>query len=43
MTGETDYLLRLVLPSVEVYDAIYKKLISRLGFVTLARSLAWKS
>ncbi|WP_346656622.1 hypothetical protein [Bradyrhizobium sp. IC4061] len=27
MTGETDYLLRLVLPSVEVYDAIYKKLI----------------
>ncbi|WP_271574344.1 Lrp/AsnC ligand binding domain-containing protein [Bradyrhizobium sp. CCBAU 11361] len=40
-TGETDYLRHLVVPGVEVYAAIYKKLISRLDFA--ARSLAWKS
>lgn len=32
LTGEIDYLLRLVVPSVEVYDAVYKQLISRLDF-----------
>lgn len=32
LTGEIDYLLRLVVPSVEVYDKVYKTLISRLDF-----------
>ncbi|WP_258763208.1 Lrp/AsnC ligand binding domain-containing protein [Bradyrhizobium arachidis] len=41
LTGETDYLRHLVVPGVEVYAAIYKKLISPLDFA--ARSLAWKS
>lgn len=32
LTGEMDYLLRLVVPSVEVYDTVYKQLITRLDF-----------
>lgn len=32
LTGEIDYLMRLVLPNVETYDTIYKQLISRLDF-----------
>jgi Lrp/AsnC family transcriptional regulator len=32
LTGDMDYLLRLVVPSVEVYDAVYKELITRLDF-----------
>ncbi len=32
LTGDMDYLLRLVVPSVEVYDAVYKQLITRLDF-----------
>ena len=32
LTGDMDYLLRLVVPSVEVYDAVYKKMISQIDF-----------
>ncbi|MFG1298388.1 Lrp/AsnC family transcriptional regulator [Xanthobacter sp. V3C-3] len=32
LTGDMDYLLRLVVPSVEVYDAVYKKMISQVDF-----------
>ncbi len=32
LTGDMDYLLRLVVPSVEVYDIVYKQLITRLDF-----------
>ena len=32
LTGEMDYLLRLVVPNVETYDTIYKQLIARLDF-----------
>ncbi|MFS8041731.1 Lrp/AsnC family transcriptional regulator [Xanthobacter sp. AM33] len=32
LTGDMDYLLRLVVPSVEVYDAVYKKMISEVDF-----------
>ncbi|MEF2071510.1 Lrp/AsnC family transcriptional regulator [Consotaella aegiceratis] len=35
LTGEMDYLLRLVVPGVEVYDAVYKQLISRLDFTDI--------
>lgn len=40
LTGETDYLLRLVVPDIETYDAVYKRLISRLEFSNLSSSLA---
>ncbi|WP_229160224.1 Lrp/AsnC ligand binding domain-containing protein [Bradyrhizobium brasilense] len=43
LTGETDCLLRLVVPAVEVYDAVYKKLIACLDLLTSARSSAWRS
>jgi Lrp/AsnC family transcriptional regulator len=36
LTGEMDYLLRLVVPSVETYDAVYKQLISRLDFTDIS-------
>jgi Lrp/AsnC family transcriptional regulator len=32
LAGDTDYLLRLVVPSVEIYDKVYKQLIARLEF-----------
>jgi len=32
LTGDWDYLLRLVVPDVETYDTIYKQLITRLDF-----------
>ncbi len=32
LTGDMDYLLRIVVPGVEVYDAVYKQMISRLDF-----------
>lgn len=35
LTGEMDYLLRLVVPNVDVYDAVYKQLISRLDFTDI--------
>jgi Lrp/AsnC family transcriptional regulator len=35
LTGEMDYLLRIVVPSVESYDAVYKTLISRLDFTDI--------
>lgn len=36
LTGEMDYLLRLVVPSVDVYDSVYKQLISRLDFTDVS-------
>ena len=35
MTGGSDYLLRLVVPNVDIYDAVYKQLISRLDFTDI--------
>ncbi len=35
LTGDIDYLLRLVVPSVDVYDSVYKQLISRLDFTDI--------
>lgn len=35
LTGEMDYLLRLVVPNVEVYDSVYKQMISRLDFTDI--------
>jgi Lrp/AsnC family transcriptional regulator len=30
MSGQIDYLLKIVVPDIDAYDAIYKRLISRL-------------
>lgn len=36
LTGEIDYLLRITVPDVEAYDAVYKQLISRLDFTDIS-------
>jgi Lrp/AsnC family transcriptional regulator len=36
LTGEFDYLLKIVLPDVEHYDQIYKKLVSKLEFFDIS-------
>ena len=40
LAGETDYLLRVVVPSVEIYDQVYKRLISKLEFRDLSSSIS---
>lgn len=36
LTGDIDYLLRITVPDVETYDAVYKQLISRLDFTDIS-------
>ncbi|WP_456852606.1 Lrp/AsnC ligand binding domain-containing protein [Bradyrhizobium sp. USDA 4501] len=43
LTGETDCLLRLVVPAPEVYDAVYKKLIACLDFADVSSFTGMKS
>jgi Lrp/AsnC family transcriptional regulator len=40
LTGETDYLLRIVVPDVDAYDAVYNRLINRLDFADISASIA---
>ena len=40
LAGETDYLLRLVVPSIDVYDEVYKRLIARLEFRSVSASIS---
>lgn len=40
MSGEVDYLLRVVVPDIERYDAFYKKLISRVALTDVSSSFA---
>jgi Lrp/AsnC family transcriptional regulator len=40
LAGETDYLLRLVVPSVDTYDEVYKRLIAKLEFRSVSASIA---
>lgn len=40
LTGEADYLLRLVVPSVASYDAIYKQLIAQFEFADVNAAVA---
>jgi Lrp/AsnC family transcriptional regulator len=40
MSGETDYLLRVVVPDIAAYDAFYKKLISRINLTDVSSSFA---
>lgn len=40
LTGDSDYLLRIVVPNIDIYDQVYKNLISRLEFSDLSSSIA---
>ena len=40
MSGEVDYLLRVVVPDISAYDAFYKKLISRINLTDVSSSFA---
>jgi Lrp/AsnC family transcriptional regulator len=40
LTGRDDYLLRIVVPDIETYDAVYKKLIARVEFFDITSSIA---
>ena len=40
MSGEVDYLLRVVVPDIERYDAFYKKLIGRVALNDVSSSFA---
>ncbi len=40
LTGSTDYILKIVVPDVEAYDAVYKSMIERLEFSSISASIA---
>lgn len=40
MSGEVDYLMRVVVPDIEGYDAVYKRLIAAVDFLDVSASFA---
>lgn len=40
LTGDADYLLRLVVPDIDAYDAVYQRMITRLEFSDVNASIA---
>ena len=40
MSGEVDYLLRVVVPDMKSYDTFYKKLIDKASFADISSSFA---
>jgi Lrp/AsnC family transcriptional regulator len=40
LTGEVDDLLRIVVPDVDTYDVVYKRLINRLEFADISSAIA---
>lgn len=40
LTGEADYLLRIVVPDVETYDAVYQRMIRRVEFFDISSAIA---
>ena len=40
MSGEIDYLLRIVVPSIDAYDTVYKRLIERVSLSDVSSSFA---
>lgn len=40
MSGDVDYLLRVVVPDIAAYDAFYKKLISKIALTDVSSSFA---
>lgn len=40
LTGQTDYILKMVVPDVATYDKIYKRMISEIEFLDVVSSLS---
>ena len=40
MSGDVDYLLRVVVPDIEAYDAFYKRLIARIEIAKVSSAFA---
>ena len=40
MSGDVDYLIRIVVPDIDVYDVVYKRLISAVEFQDVSASFA---
>jgi Lrp/AsnC family transcriptional regulator len=40
MSGDVDYLLRVVVPDIGAYDSFYKKLISKINLTDVSSSFA---
>ena len=40
MAGQVDYLLRVVVPDIEAYDAFYKRLIAKIEIADVSSSFA---
>ena len=40
MSGDVDYLMRIVVPDIDAYDAVYKRLISAVEFLDVSASFA---
>jgi Lrp/AsnC family transcriptional regulator len=40
MAGQIDYLLRVVVPDIEAYDAFYKRLIAKIEIADVSTSFA---
>ena len=40
LTGQTDYILKMVVPDVTTYDQIYKRMISEIEFLDVVSSLS---
>jgi Lrp/AsnC family transcriptional regulator len=40
MAGHVDYLLHVVVPSIEAYDAVYRRLISQIELYDVSASFA---
>jgi Lrp/AsnC family transcriptional regulator len=40
MSGEVDYLLRVVVPDIEAYDGFYKRLIARIEIAKVSSAFA---
>jgi Lrp/AsnC family transcriptional regulator len=40
MSGDVDYLIRIVVPDIDAYDVVYKRLISSVAFLDVSASFA---
>ena len=43
LTGQYDYIMKIVLPNVEYYDAIYKRLVSRIELFDVSASISMET
>ena len=43
MSGQVDYLLKVVVPDIEAYDAFYKKLVSKMDIMDVSSAFAMET